>query len=106
MELSRLTHLLEKTVKLRLIMLGLILALTGATAFAIEHPGCKGKDNKLCDTLGLLINAKGKGCFRLMTVVVLGNDSYRLTCELASYDKSLVTYVLRFTNGNKSYTVE
>jgi hypothetical protein len=75
-------------------------------AYAIDHPACAGKDNNLCDTLGALVNLKGKGCYRLLNVTPLGKDAYRLTCELASYDRSSVTYTLRFIDGRKNYTVE
>jgi hypothetical protein len=84
-----------------------LLALTCAcgSASARDHPACVGKDNDACDTFASLIVLKGKGCFRLMDVQSLGNDAYRLTCELASYDRSRVTYTLRFADGRRSYTV-
>jgi hypothetical protein len=75
-------------------------------AGARDHPGCAGKDNNLCDTVGLLINMKGKGCLRVMKVVPAGDERFVITCELASYDRSLITYTLTFVNGRKSYTVE
>lgn len=83
----------------------LILGLSSGTAQAIEHPACGGKDNNVCDTFALMINLKGKGCFRLMKVEPKGGEKYRLTCELASYDKSKISYTFKFANNKKSYTV-
>lgn len=72
---------------------------------AADDPACRGKDSNVCDTLGTMINLKGKGCYRMMKVNPNGSDSYRITCELASYDKSLVTYTLTFSDDRKSYVV-
>ena len=88
-------------------IIGFVLAvgLGSGMAHATDHPACAGRDNNLCDTFGLLVNLKGKGCYRLMKIQPQGNDTYRLTCELASYDRSHITYTLKFTNSGKSYVV-
>ena len=91
--------------KLMIPVAGLLIALS-SPAHAIAHPACVGKDNNLCDTFGLLINLKGMGCYRLMNITPLGGEAYRLTCELASNNRSLITYTLRFIDGNRKYTVD
>jgi len=83
----------------------LIMLFPFASVEAIDHPACAGKDNRVCDSMALLIVQKGKGCYRLMNVQNLGEDKWRLTCELASYDRSPITYTLTFTDGRRSYTV-
>jgi len=67
------------------------------------HPACEGKDNNVCDTLGMLINMKNKGCYRIMNVSEIGNNVYRVSCELASYNTSLVTYTVEMNDN--SYNV-
>jgi len=52
-----------------------------------------------------MINAKGFGCYRLMRVVYVDERTYIITCELASYDRSLITYDLKFSYNRESYTV-
>ena len=89
----------------KLIILVVALGLGSGTAYATDDPACAGKDNNICDTLGMLLNLKGKGCYRLMKIQPQGNDAYRLTCELASYDRSIVKYTLKFTNNRRSYVV-
>lgn len=58
----------------------------------ITHPACVGKDNNLCDAVKVMLVLKGKLCYRVMNIVPLGNDNFDITCELASFDRSLVTY--------------
>ena len=82
-----------------------MLILMSGSATAIDHPGCAEKDNDLCDSMAMLVNLRGKGCYRLMTVEPLGNSAYRLTCELASYDRSHITYTFKFTDGQKNYVL-
>jgi hypothetical protein len=95
---------LSKVMNLRAIAL-LMLTLASDLAFARDHPACEGKDNNACDTFASMVVLKGKGCFRLMNVQPLSDDAYRLTCELASNDRSRVTYTLRFTDGRLNYSV-
>ncbi len=84
----------------------LVFLLAMGAAHAIDHPGCMGKDNRGCDTFAALINLKGKLCYRVMKVQPLGGDSYHLTCELASHDRSLKNYMFRFVDGQRNYTVD
>ena len=92
--------------KIKIIGLILAVGLGCGTAHATDHPTCAGKYNNLCDTFGeMMINMKGKGCYRLMKIQPQGNDTYRLTCELASYDRSHITYTFQFTNNRQSYVV-
>ena len=79
--------------------------LVSGTVSAIEHPACAGKDNRACDTFGMLLNLKGKGCYRLLKVEPLEKGTYILTCELASTNRSKVTYQFRFVDGEKDYVV-
>lgn len=76
-----------------------------ALAQQTQHPGCEGKDNNICDTLGLMINSRMMGCFRVMNVDYRSQDFFRITCELASYDRSLIEYDLRFHDNRSSYSV-
>lgn len=85
---------------------GLIVTLLMVSvSWAIEHPGCAGKSNDTCDTLALMINMKGKLCYRVMNVQALGNDAYNLACEYASDDRTIRRYTIEFSSDRKSYTV-
>ncbi len=88
-----------------LILALLVLHPSYTEAQPTQHPGCAGKNNNICDTLGMMINMRSYGCFRVMDVEALTSDRYHVTCELASYDRSEVTYDLRFQNNRRSYSV-
>jgi len=89
----------------RFFLLVVLLFLPLEFASAIEHPACIGKENNACDAMALLVNAKGMGCYKLLAVVYVDGRTYILTCELASYDRSWVTYDLKFSYNQESYTV-
>ncbi len=55
--------------------------------------------------MALLVNAKGMGCYKLLAIVYVDGRTYILTCELASDDRSWVTYDLKFSYNRESYTV-
>jgi hypothetical protein len=61
----------------------------------IYHPACIGGDNSLCSVVVVALNLKGKLCYRVINIVPMGNDSFEITCELASFDRSLITYTGR-----------
>ena len=76
-----------------------------SAAYGMDHPACAGKDNNVCSTLGGMINSKGKGCYRLMKVSPVGSDAYRVTCELASYDKTNIEYMIQMNSSQTDYVV-
>lgn len=91
--------------KRSILLAALLIASAGSAA--AQDPGCKNVDQSACDTLGMLINAKGKGCARITKVVPSDDfNRYAVTCELASYDRRLITYVLTFFDGRTRYTVK
>ena len=90
--------------------------LIGATALVVSSlvhsapayardPACAGTDQSVCDMLGTLIIAKGRGCHRMMSVSPLGNDGWRVNCVVSSSSSSRVTYTLQFSADRTSYTL-
>lgn len=90
---------------IKIIGILLLLGLTGGSALAVDHPACRGNDNNTCKTFKTMINLKGKLCYRVMEVESLGRDSFGITCEIASYDRSEHKYTFNFTNNMQSYEV-
>ena len=66
---------------------------------------CDGKDHEMCESFATFINLKGKGCYSVLDVQAITHLKYRVTCELASYDRSSTEYLFKFTNGMRSYVV-
>ncbi len=92
----------------RAVALGAFFALGTATAFpawAGNDPACVGGDQGICDMLGVMINARGKGCYSMLSVEPTGNDGYRITCIVSSTDGCRVTYTLQFSADRTSYTL-
>ena len=85
------------------------LTLVPAHTIAADDPACAGKDPNVCDMLGFMINAKGKGCYRMLSVTPLasttGGDRYRIVCRLNSTSNEQVTYTLEFGPDSQSYEV-
>ena len=82
----------------------------GTMAFAIpahaSDPACSGGDQGVCDMLGSMIAAKGKGCHRMMSVTPIGNDGWRISCVVSSTSSTRATYTLRFNSDRTSYTLD
>ena len=74
-------------------------------AFAGNDPACVGEDQGICDSLGVMINARGRGCYRMLSVEPTGRDGYRITCITSSTDSRRVTYTLQFSADRTSYTL-
>ena len=83
-----------RKIKPVLLALALTALMPVQSAFAIEHPGCTGKKNEACDIFAMLLNLRGKGCYRLMQVDPMGEQVYLLTCELASTNRKAIKYLL------------
>lgn len=81
------------------------LLLSATLAQAANDPACVGEDQGVCDTLGLMLNARGKGCYRLMSVVPTGSNGYRINCVVSSSSEQRATYSLQFSADQSSYTV-
>ena len=82
------------------------LGLTAAQpAVAGNDPACAGSDQSVCDTLGAMINAKGRGCYRMLLVQPTGSDGYGISCEVSSTDRSRVSYTLQFSADRTTYTL-
>ena len=71
--------------------------------YAKNDPACEGKDQKLCDNFSKILNSRGKGCFRIMKVIPIGNDKYTLKCELSSSNQFLVSYTLKYSNNENLF---
>ena len=82
-----------------------VLLVTDQAEATTQHPACEGKDNRVCETMAVMINARGRGCFRMMSVQPIDANAYRVTCELAPDDRSMVTYEVKFRNGRRNYVV-
>ena len=96
--------------KFRLLVCGAalqaVLMGSGTTAaFAGDDPACAGRDQGICDTLGLMLLQKGRGCHRMLSVTPTGQNGYRITCIVSSTSNRKVAYVLQFSSDQSSYTV-
>ncbi|WP_205859814.1 hypothetical protein [Cochlodiniinecator piscidefendens] len=76
----------------------------GEPAFA-RDPACANGDQGVCDMLGSMILAKGRGCHRMMSVTPLGNNAWRINCVVSSTSDARATYTLRFNADRTSYTL-
>lgn len=87
----------------------LTLSMIATRALAANDPACAGKDQDVCDGLGVLLIAKGKPCKVMDSVTPIasrdGGDTYRIVCQETATSTSRVTYILAFGPGNKSYSV-
>ena len=76
---------------------------------AANDPACAGKDQDVCDMLGVMLIAKGKLCSKMLTVTPLaprnGGDRYQITCKVSSSSATQATYLLEFGPGNRDYEV-
>lgn len=79
--------------------------LSASVAQAGNDPACTGEGQEVCDTLGFMLNARGKGCFRMMSVSPTGVNGYRINCIVSSSSDRRVTYTLQFSADQSSYTV-
>lgn len=79
--------------------------LTATIAQAGSDPACSGGDQNVCDTLGTMINMKGKGCHRMMSVSPKGSNGYLITCVVSSSSTVRTTYTLQFSADQTSYTL-
>ncbi|HIJ80009.1 MAG: hypothetical protein OEY01_16065 [Desulfobulbaceae bacterium] len=95
--------------KITLVLLGLFFLFVPNLALAGNDPACFGKNQDLCDGLGMMLLAKGKGCYRMYEVTPLspngGGDRYRIKCQITSTSSDKVSYFLEFGPGNSSYEV-
>jgi len=94
--------------KIALALLSLLL-LMPSIALAGNDPACYGKNQEACDGLGMMLLAKGKGCYKMYEVTPLapngGGDRYRIKCQVSSSSPEKVSYFLEFGHGNSSYEV-
>lgn len=74
-------------------------------ASAGNDPACNGKDQNVCDTLGAMLNVRGKGCYQMVSVSPIGANGYRITCVVSSSSSTRATYTLKFSSDQTSYTV-
>ena len=85
------------------------LSLIATTALAANDPACVGKNQDVCDFLGMMLIARGKLCYKMISVTPLqsmsGGDRYRIVCQETSTSTARLTYTLDFGPGNKSYEV-
>ena len=79
--------------------------LSATFAQAGNDPACAGKGQEVCDTLGFMLNARGKGCYRMMSVSPTGANGYRISCIVSSSSDRRATYTLQFSADQSSYTV-
>ena len=82
-----------------------VFLLSATFAQAGNDPACAGKGQEICDTLGLMLNARGKGCYRMMSVSPTGANGYRIDCIVSSSSDRRTTYTLQFSADQSSYTV-
>jgi hypothetical protein len=94
----------RKTISALRVSLAALLT-SGTMAYAGNDPACLGKDQTVCDTLGAMINARGKGCYRMMSVSQVGSNGYRINCVVSSASEARITYTLQFSNDQSSYTL-
>ena len=80
-------------IRTMLILSFVVTAALSQPSFAGD-PACDGRDQGICDTLGALINAKGQGCYKMLSISPSGDDVYSVTCELSSTDTTHVTYAV------------
>ena len=87
----------------------LMLSLAATSVLAGNDPACAGKDQDVCDALGVMLIAKGKLCKTMYSVKQLesinGGDRYRIVCQETLTSSKRVTYTLIFGPGNRSYEV-
>lgn len=79
--------------------------LSATLAQAGNDPACAGEGQEICDTLGFMLNARGKGCYRMMSVSPTGANGYRINCVVSSSSDHRATYTLQFSADQSSYTV-
>lgn len=79
--------------------------LSATLAQAGNDPACAGEDQGICDMLGVMLNARGKGCYRMMSVSPTGANGYRISCIVSSSSDRRATYTLQFSADQSSYTV-
>ena len=74
-----------------------------------DDPACAGKDQNVCDSMGMMLLAEGKPCAKMLQVTPLrqrnGGDRYRIVCQATSGSPKRAAYTLEFGPGNQSYDV-
>lgn len=70
-----------------------------------NDPACAGKDQGICDTLGVMLNLRGKGCHRMMSVSPTGANGYSIGCIVSSSSDRRTIYLLQFSPDQSSYIV-
>ena len=87
----------------------LAVSLIASAAIAANDPACAGKNQDVCDGLGVMLLAKGKPCKTMYSVTPVssrdGGDTYRIVCQETSATNKRVTYILAFGPGNRTYNV-